>query len=284
MTASTSIESAKFRVKSTERSWPRGLVGRSCVGRFGGCGARRLVGRVLGVGPEQLDGEHSVSPRGLEDDGVDADCGKKVGTMLEMKTQAEKVVAEPEVVTEKVGTTIEVKTQAAKVVGEYQKPDAVYPKCGLGAGDSKGCKAVRAIKLMAKYHIELSVMDEAAAIDGSRPLEQVADSSGIAWGSVCMQMAADMSHFKILMMVGKGLTPAQQAWPPLTLEGYAQLEGKRAQRRTLGSMRSICWTDHANWTKQQVAESIDVKHLRWVSEIIEDEIAEQLVRTEQPPC
>jgi hypothetical protein len=129
---------------------------------------------------------------------------------------------------------------------------------------------VRAIKLMAKFHIEISVMDEAAAIDGSRPLEQVADSSGIAWGSVCMQMAADMSHFKILMMVGKGLTPAQQAWPPLTLEGYAQLEGKRAQRRTLGSMRSICWTDHANWTKQQVAESIDVKHLRWVSEIIED--------------
>ena len=35
-------------------------------------------------------------------------------------------------------------------------------------------------------------------------------------------------------------------------------------------MRSVCWTDHANWTKQQVGENIDVKHLRWVSEIIED--------------
>ena len=35
-------------------------------------------------------------------------------------------------------------------------------------------------------------------------------------------------------------------------------------------MKSICWTDHANFTKQQVAEEIDVKHLRWVSEIIQD--------------
>ena len=83
--------------------------------------------------------------------------------------------------------------QAAKIVGEYQKPEAVFPECGLEAGDSEGCKAVRAIKLMAKHHIELAVMDEAAAIDGSRPLEQVADSSGIAWGSVCMQMTADLS-------------------------------------------------------------------------------------------
>jgi hypothetical protein len=35
-------------------------------------------------------------------------------------------------------------------------------------------------------------------------------------------------------------------------------------------MRSICWTDHANVTKQQVLEDIDVKHLRWISEIIAD--------------
>ncbi|MFO0005202.1 MAG: hypothetical protein ACK559_29145, partial [bacterium] len=68
-----------------------------------------------------------------------------------------------------------------------------------------------------------------------------------------------MSHFKVLMIAGKSLQPAQQAWPPLTLEGYAQLEMKRAQRRTLGSMRSICWTDHANWTRQQKAVEVDPK-------------------------
>ena len=76
--------------------------------------------------------------------------------------------------------------------------------------------------------------------------------------------------FKVLMTACKGLTPAQQAWPPLTLEAYAQLETKRAQRRTLGEMRSICWTDHANVTKQQVLEDIDVKHLRWISELVAD--------------
>ena len=83
-------------------------------------------------------------------------------------------------------------------------------------------------------------------------------------------MSKDLSGFNVLMTASKGLTPAQQAWPPLTLEGYAQLETKRAQRRTLGSMRSLCWTDHANWTKQLVLEDIDVKHLRWVSWIIAD--------------
>ena len=46
-------------------------------------------------------------------------------------------------------------------------------------------------------------------------------------------MTADLSGFKVLMMVGKGFTPAQQAWAPLTLEGFAQLGGKRAQKKLL---------------------------------------------------
>ena len=155
--------------------------------------------------------------------------------------------------------------QAVKTLGEFLKPGAVFPTSGLGIGDSQGDLAVKAIKLMAKHHIELAVLDEAAAIKGSRPLEQIADSSGIAWGGTCLQMTEDLSRFKVLLTAGKGLTPAQQAWPPLTLEGYAQLETKRAQRRTLGYMRSIAWTDHANLTRQQQAEEIDIKHLRWVS-------------------
>jgi len=158
----------------------------------------------------------------------------------------------------------------AKIPGAYQKPGAVFPPGGLGPGDTEGDKAVRAIKLMAKYHIELAVMDEAAAVDGTRPLEQIADSSGHAWGGCCVQMSEDLSHFKVLMTAGKSLTTSQQAWTPLTLEGYAQLEMKRAQRRTLGSMRSLCWTDHANWTRQQKTVEVDPKHLRWVSEIIAD--------------
>ena len=37
---------------------------------------------------------------------------------------------------------------AVKILGEYMKPGAVYPECGLGAGDSEGCKAVKVIKLL----------------------------------------------------------------------------------------------------------------------------------------
>ena len=152
------------------------------------------------------------------------------------------------------------------------KPKAEFPPEGLGAGTSEGCKAVKAIKLMCQRAIQLSTLDEASAIDGSRPLEQIADACGIAWGATHVQMTADLTGFKVLAMVGKGFTPPQQAWPAITLEGYAQLEGKRAQKKILGPMRSLCWTDHANMTKQQAIElvNIDIKLLRWISEIISD--------------
>ena len=161
---------------------------------------------------------------------------------------------------------------AVKALGEYMKPGAVIPEAGLGVGNTPGDKAVKAIKLMCKYAIETAVLDEASAIDGSRPLEQVADACGIAWGSTNVQMTSDLTGFRVLLMVGKGFTPAQQAWPALTLEGFAQLGGKRAQNRNLGPMKSICWTDHANLTKQQVTDpaAIDVKLLRWTSEITAD--------------
>ena len=85
-------------------------------------------------------------------------------------------------------------------------------------------------------------------------------------------MSSDLTRFRVLLMTGKGLTPAQQAWPPLVLEAYVQLMGKRAQKKMLGPMRSIHWTDHANFTKQGVVNSseIDVKMLRWFSEVTAD--------------
>ena len=159
---------------------------------------------------------------------------------------------------------------AAKVLGALQKEGAEFPPKGVGLGDAVEDKAFRAIKIIAKYRIHLEVLDEAAAVDGSRPLEQVADCSGIAWGGTIVQMRADLSGLKILVMVGKGLLTSQQAWPPLQLEGYAQLETKRAQRRTLGTLRSWCWCDHANVVRQATTLEIDVKTLRVVSEITSD--------------
>ena len=160
--------------------------------------------------------------------------------------------------------------QAAKVLGDYQKAGAEFPKEGLGAGSSKGCLAVKAIKKMASNSIELAVFDTAAETDGSCPLEQIADSSGIALGVTGLQMTRDFYRFRVLMTHSKGLTPAQQAWQPLTLEGYAQLEVKRALRKTVGTARTLCWTDHANFPRQEVLEDIVVKQLRWISEIWSD--------------
>ena len=162
---------------------------------------------------------------------------------------------------------------AVKILGEWSKPGADFggtppkgighPNGATGKGPSRGDKVVLAIKLMAQNCIERAVMDEAGAIDGSRPLVQIADACGYAWGGTIVQMTADLSRFKVLMMVSKGFTAAQQAWAPLTLEAFAQLACKRAQRHILGPMRSICWTDHANMTKQQnvASEEIDVKML-----------------------
>ena len=137
---------------------------------------------------------------------------------------------------------------AAKVLGQWQKPGAEFPEGGLGAGATAGCKAFKAIKQMMRRHICLASFDEAAAADGSCPLEQIADASGIAVGGSVLQMTRDLSRVKVLMTHSKSLTPAQQNWPPLIQEAFAQLEVKRATRRTFGSIRTVCWTDRANLT------------------------------------
>ena len=91
---------------------------------------------------------------------------------------------------------------AVKILAEYMKPEAKLPVLGLGAEGEKseGSKVVRAIKIMAAHCIETAVMDEAAAIDGSRPLEQIPDARGYAWVSTDVQMTHDLTRFKVLLM------------------------------------------------------------------------------------
>jgi len=161
-------------------------------------------------------------------------------------------------------------SQLIKILSPFLKEETVYPAEGLGPGSSAPDKAIRGLKLLAKYFIEMGCLDEIAAISGTRPLEQIADSSGIAWGGMCIQMTPDMDGFTMLCAAGKSLTPSQQAWDPLSLEGNAQLMMKRHQNKVLGYMRSKCWTDHANWTRQGDKVNIEVKHLRWYSEIVSD--------------
>ena len=54
-------------------------------------------------------------------------------------------------------------------------------------------------------------------------------------------------------------------------EAYAQLEVKRASRRMLGTIRAVCWTDHANLTRAQSSDiGVDMKLVRWIAEILAD--------------
>ena len=99
----------------------------------------------------------------------------------------------------------------------------------------------------------------------------IADASGIAVGGSVVQMSGDLSKLKVLMTHSKSLTPAQQNWPPLIQEAFAQLEVKRATRKTFGSIRTLCWTDHANLTRAQTSDiGMDPKLVRWVAEILMD--------------
>ncbi|CAK9071601.1 unnamed protein product, partial [Durusdinium trenchii] len=159
----------------------------------------------------------------------------------------------------------------AKLLGAYQKPGVEFPEGGIGSGDSEACKAFKAIKKMICDHIALATFDEASAADGSCPLEQIADASGIAVGGTVLQMSRDMIRMKILLTHSRSLTPAQQRWPPLIQEAYAQLEVKRATRKVFGTIRTLCWTDHANLTRAQSSDiGVDSKLVRWVSEILSD--------------
>lgn len=152
-------------------------------------------------------------------------------------------------------------------LGAYQKPGAVFPEGGIGSGDSEACKAFKAIKKMICEHISLAIFDESAAADGSCPLEQIADASGIAIGGTVLQMSRDLSQMKVLLTHSRTLTPAQQRWPPLIQEAYAQLE----VRKVFGTIRTLCWTDHANLTRAQSSDiGVDAKLVRWVSEILSD--------------
>ena len=65
------------------------------------------------------------------------------------------------------------------------------------APDSEGCRAFKAIKAMCRTAIQISCMDEAAAIDGSRPMEQVADACGYAWGATLLQMDETLTGFRL---------------------------------------------------------------------------------------
>ena len=87
-----------------------------------------------------------------------------------------------------------------------------------------------------RRHICLASFDEAAAADGSCPLEQIADASGIAVGGSVLQMTRDLSRVKVLMTHSKSLTPAQQNWPPL-IQNSGGVRAARGEARDASDLR-----------------------------------------------
>ena len=69
-----------------------------------------------------------------------------------------------------------------KMIRKYPKADVRFPEEGLGGGDTEDDKVIQAIKMCVCYYIHIAVLDKASAMDGTCPLELLADSCGIAWG------------------------------------------------------------------------------------------------------
>ena len=70
-------------------------------------------------------------------------------------------------------------------------------------------KAAAAIRKLGARAVKLAVLDEAAAVAGTRPLEQVADFAAYGWGGSSWQLAADLRSTNVLGQYAGLLTVAQ---------------------------------------------------------------------------
>lgn len=97
-------------------------------------------------------------------------------------------------------------------------------------GETRGDKAVQLIKLMCVNHIENAVLDEVSAIHETRPLEMIADSCGFGWGTTCIQMSADLTKFKVLLLTGQPDPPSQRG-PRLFSKGTRSCKEREHSER-----------------------------------------------------
>ena len=137
--------------------------------------------------------------------------------------------------------------------------------------DDKALKAIDIIKDLACKCIGLAVLDEAAALDGSRPLEMVADCSKLGWGATLYQANATKSKLNVLGQFSGVLSDSEALWPALRQETHAQRMGTHAKRKLIGRIPTICWTDHANVVRLSNSNNLlDGTLIRWVIDIESD--------------
>ena len=111
------------------------------------------------------------------------------------------------------------------------------------------------------------MLDEAGAVSGTRPLEQVADVCQYGWGGSAYQASADQRVLCVLGQYAGLLTPAQAHWHPRRGELSAQREVARARRKHLGRVPALCWSDHKHLMRDVVAPDADPMTIRWISDL-----------------
>ena len=151
-----------------------------------------------------------------------------------------------------------------KVLTRWLKKGATFPL------DAEGRAAEKALKALVKRNVRLDALDEVSALNGSRPLQQVADACKYGWGGSIMQVGADGTTLNVIAMFSGLMTDAQSLWPILSLELYAQLQVARRRRKLLGRIPAECWTDHANVVRVAYKPEAEEKHIRWVADIESD--------------
>ena len=72
------------------------------------------------------------------------------------------------------------------------RKDAAWPM------PAEAVSSQRAVQAMAARLVKLAVLDEIAAITRTRPLEQIADSSGYGWGGTVYQLSPDRRLLNVL--------------------------------------------------------------------------------------
>ena len=104
-------------------------------------------------------------------------------------------------------------------------------------------KAVQVIKDLACRAMQ--VLDEIAALDGTRPLEMVADCFATGWGATLYQLSPDKRRLNVRVLSGS------ESLPALKQEMHAQRMGTHSKRKLLGRIPCNCWTENNRFEIQE---------------------------------
>ena len=127
------------------------------------------------------------------------------------------------------------------------------------------------LKELAVNFVKLGLVDVEAARGpkaSGRGLNQAADSMGVSWGSVLVQLDVDLRHYIILGVLSGTLTISQQAWVAWEKELYAQMKSRKGYWGITQGFPLTMLTDHENIVRVSKipVERLQERIFRWWSE------------------